>query len=150
VFAFAIVDARDDAILGGCGINYIAWQPGFANVAYWVRTSRHGQGIATAAVRQLAKFGFDQLGLHRIVQRCRHVPADAIGERIDTFRSLVHLRADRGDDRSHRDRLAYVSIECAGDGQWRDPEAPGEVAELVQRQRGERLVVLSFEIAVLP
>ncbi|MBY0398827.1 GNAT family N-acetyltransferase [Myxococcota bacterium] len=65
-FSFVVVDVRDRAILGGCTINYIAWQPGFANVGYWVRTSRHGQGIAPEAVRQLARFGLEQLGLHRL------------------------------------------------------------------------------------
>jgi RimJ/RimL family protein N-acetyltransferase len=66
VFAFVIVDARESTLLGGCNINYIAWQPGFANIGYWVRTSRRGQGIAPDAVRQVARFGFEQLGLKRL------------------------------------------------------------------------------------
>jgi RimJ/RimL family protein N-acetyltransferase len=65
-FGFVILDARDDAVLGGCNINFIAWDPGFANLAYWVRTNRHGQGIAPAAIRQVARFGFEELGLHRL------------------------------------------------------------------------------------
>jgi RimJ/RimL family protein N-acetyltransferase len=39
---------------------------GTANVGYWVRTSRTGQGIATAAVRLVARFGFEDLGLRRL------------------------------------------------------------------------------------
>jgi RimJ/RimL family protein N-acetyltransferase len=65
-FSFSIVDVRDGTILGGCTINVIAWEPGFANVGYWVRTSRNGQGIAPTAVRLLARFGFEELGLHRL------------------------------------------------------------------------------------
>jgi RimJ/RimL family protein N-acetyltransferase len=65
-FDFAIVDGRDGAFVGRCGINDIVWQPGFANLGYWVRTTRHGQGIAPAAVRQVARFGFEELELHRL------------------------------------------------------------------------------------
>src|SRR5262245_21613147 len=65
-FEFSILDARDGAFLGRSGITDIAWQPGFGNLGYWVRTSRHGQGIGSEAVRQLARFGFEELGLHRL------------------------------------------------------------------------------------
>jgi ribosomal-protein-serine acetyltransferase len=37
-----------------------------ANVGYWVRTRQTGQGIATAAVRLIARFGFEDLGLRRL------------------------------------------------------------------------------------
>jgi RimJ/RimL family protein N-acetyltransferase len=65
-YEFAIVDVRDGALLGRCGINDVIWQPGSANLGYWVRTSRYGQGIAPAAVRQVVRFGFEELGLHRL------------------------------------------------------------------------------------
>lgn len=65
-FAFVIFDLRNGTILGRCGINFIAKDPGFANLGYWVRTSRRGQGVAPAAVRQLARFGFEQVGLVRL------------------------------------------------------------------------------------
>ena len=38
----------------------------FANLGYWVRSSCTGHGIATAAARLVAKFGFQKLGLSRI------------------------------------------------------------------------------------
>jgi ribosomal-protein-serine acetyltransferase len=65
-FDFAVVDARDGALLGGCALNDINRTHNFANLGYWVRTSRTGQGIATAAARLVAKFGFRQLGFTRI------------------------------------------------------------------------------------
>ena len=65
-FAFVVLDLRDGGLLGRCGINHIAQEPGFANVGYWIRTSRRGQGIAPAAVRQVARFGFEQIGLVRL------------------------------------------------------------------------------------
>ena len=38
----------------------------FANLGYWVRTSKTRQGIATIATRLVARFGFDELKLNRI------------------------------------------------------------------------------------
>jgi ribosomal-protein-serine acetyltransferase len=65
-FDFVILDARDGALLGGCGLNDINRTHNFANLGYWVRTSRTGEGIATAAARLVAKFGFEQLGFSRL------------------------------------------------------------------------------------
>jgi RimJ/RimL family protein N-acetyltransferase len=65
-YDFVILHARDDTLLGGCGLNDINRTHNFANLGYWVRTSRTRQGIATAAVRLLAKHGFEELGFSRI------------------------------------------------------------------------------------
>lgn len=65
-FSFVVIDLRDGCLLGRCGINHIAQEPAFANVGYWIRTSRRGQGIAPAAVRQVARFGFENVGLVRL------------------------------------------------------------------------------------
>jgi len=37
-----------------------------ANMAYWVRASRAGEGIATIAANLVARYSFEKLGLHRI------------------------------------------------------------------------------------
>src|SRR3990172_4536404 len=55
----------DGSYLGGCGLNGIG-EYKFANLGYWVRTSRTKQGVATAATLLLARFGFDELKLNRI------------------------------------------------------------------------------------
>ncbi|MBI2850657.1 MAG: GNAT family N-acetyltransferase [Chloroflexi bacterium] len=64
-YNFTIVDPSDDSYLGGCGINQLSKNRS-ANLGYWVRTSRTKQGVATAATRLLALFGFEELGLQRI------------------------------------------------------------------------------------
>lgn len=69
-FAFAVLEARSDeadpALLGGCGFNALNLAHRMANLVYWVRTSRSGQGIATRLIPLLARFGFQSLGLSRI------------------------------------------------------------------------------------
>ncbi len=64
MYDFAIlVDGR---IAGGCGMNQINVLDRVANLGYWVRTSCAGRGVATAAVRQLLRWGFDHTNLNRI------------------------------------------------------------------------------------
>ena len=65
-YNFTIVDPRDGRYLGGCGLNGLNHGNKLANLGYWVRTSRTKQGVASAATRLLAGFGFKELGLRRI------------------------------------------------------------------------------------
>jgi len=65
-YNFAIVDADDGSILGGCGLTQINWQHRFANLYYWVHSRKAGRGVASAATLQLARYGFETLGLQRI------------------------------------------------------------------------------------
>jgi ribosomal-protein-serine acetyltransferase len=64
-FALAIIDARDGTFLGGSGLNGLNPVYRLANLGYWVRSSRQGQGIASRAARLAARFGFERLGLLR-------------------------------------------------------------------------------------
>ena len=74
---FAIVAAAGGAFLGGCGLTNFNRRHHFANLYYWVRTSATGRGVAAAAARQAARFGFEHLGLARveIVVDCRNAPS---------------------------------------------------------------------------
>lgn len=65
-FNFAIVDAADGAMLGGCGLNQIDSINKSANLGYWVRTGRSGRGVCPAAVLLLARWGFKKLKLNRV------------------------------------------------------------------------------------
>jgi ribosomal-protein-serine acetyltransferase len=64
-YDFAITRIDSAAFLGRVGLDRIT-PGGTANVGYWVRTAQTGQGIATAAVRLVAQFGFEDLGLLRL------------------------------------------------------------------------------------
>ena len=65
-YEFAICDAKDGTIIGGCGLNGVDQMNRRANLGYWVRTSHTGQGVAVAATLLLAKWGFKALKLTRI------------------------------------------------------------------------------------
>jgi len=64
-YDFAVTRIGSAAFLGRVGLDHIS-DDGTANVGYWVRTGHTGQGVATAAVRLIAKFGFEDLGLLRL------------------------------------------------------------------------------------
>ena len=65
LYEFVIVDGTG-RLLGGAGLNKVDTRFMKANLGYWVRTSAAGRGVAAAATRLLARFGFEQLGFQRI------------------------------------------------------------------------------------
>ena len=81
-YEFAIFDA-DERFAGGCGLNQFNAVHNFANLGYWVRRSRQGQGLAVEAVGLLARFGFETLGLTRIeiVAAAANAPSRRVAEK---------------------------------------------------------------------
>ncbi len=62
---FLIVDS-DGTVAGSTGLNQLDPGGHQANLGYWLRTDRAGRGLATRAAHRVARWGFDDLGLHRI------------------------------------------------------------------------------------
>jgi len=65
MYAFAISDTENRKILGGCSLSHIHPVYHFCNLGYWVRTSRHGDGIAGRATKLIAQFAFEKVKLIR-------------------------------------------------------------------------------------
>ena len=63
--AFLIID-DDGTVAGSAGLNQLDESGHQANLGYWLRTDRTGRGLATRAARRVARWGFEDLGLHRI------------------------------------------------------------------------------------
>jgi len=81
LFAFVITDAITGEILGGCGLGQ---RHHYCNLGYWVRTSRHGQGIAGRAAKLIARFGFESAGIIRaeIVMAVPNKKSRRVAEKI--------------------------------------------------------------------
>jgi RimJ/RimL family protein N-acetyltransferase len=60
------VDARDGRLLGSFSVMELDREPGFGEIGYWVAAGARGRGVATRAVRMLADWARDDLGLTRI------------------------------------------------------------------------------------
>ena len=83
-YEFAVVDPVTDEIFGGAGVNQINTAHNFANIGYWVRRSRCGRGIATAAVQLLIEFAFKDLKLTRVelVVRPENLASRRVAEKV--------------------------------------------------------------------
>jgi len=70
--SLAIVDAADTArLLGSIALHPIDWRLGAADVGYWLAAPARGRGQATRAVRLVAGWAFDTLGLERLELRAQ-------------------------------------------------------------------------------
>src|SRR5437588_8896370 len=87
-YSFAVLDQSSGRFLGGVGINFINRVHQFANLGYWVRTSAAGRGVATRATRLAARFGFEELGLHRIeiVAAVDNIASQRVAEKASAVR----------------------------------------------------------------
>ncbi|MFZ5639050.1 MAG: GNAT family N-acetyltransferase [Pseudomonadota bacterium] len=65
-YHFGVFDADTGALLGGVGLNHRIRAYRSAHLGYWVADAARGRGVAVAAARQAARFGFDALALQRI------------------------------------------------------------------------------------
>ena len=64
--SFAVTDPSDGGLLGRVGLREVDLQGGVAELAYWVLPSARGRGVATAAVRMLTHWAFDEIGFQRL------------------------------------------------------------------------------------
>ena len=90
-YSFGIFEKENDKFLGGVGLNFINRVHQMANLGYWVRTSAAGRGIATDATSLVARFGFEQLGLHRIelVAAVPNIASQRVAEKVGAVREGV-------------------------------------------------------------
>ena len=53
-------------LLGGAGLNHFNLDHAFCNLGYWVRESKHRQGVAFRAAQAMAAYAFDELNFSRV------------------------------------------------------------------------------------
>ncbi len=87
-YNLAILDPADGSLLGGAGLNHLIPTYRMANLGYWVRSSRAGEGIAGSAALLVAQFGFEHLGLTRaeIVVSAGNVRSQRVAQKIGARR----------------------------------------------------------------
>ena len=65
-YQLAVTLKEDGRLIGNCGIRRSTADSHEAEIGYELAPDEWGHGYATEAVRELLRFGFQQLGLHRI------------------------------------------------------------------------------------
>jgi ribosomal-protein-serine acetyltransferase len=90
-YGFGVFEKDAGRFLGGVGLNFINRVHQMGNLGYWVRTSAASRGVATQAARLVARFGFEQLGLHRIeiVAAVPNVASQRVAEKVGAVREGV-------------------------------------------------------------
>jgi len=80
---FALVEPEnDDEVLGGASLYALDRERGTAALGYWLAPAARGRGVASTAVRMLARWGFATLGLGRIELTCG--PDNEASQRVAT------------------------------------------------------------------
>ena len=90
-YMFYVLDEQNNQIVGIAALNQIYRTHQMGNLAYMVRTSRTGEGIATEAARLVAQYGFEKLGLQRIeiVANPDNAPSLKVAEKLGATREVL-------------------------------------------------------------
>jgi len=65
LYVFAITDSNTNEIYGACSLSHIHPIYKFCNLGYWIKTSKHGNGLAGRAALMAARFAFEKIKLIR-------------------------------------------------------------------------------------
>ena len=108
---FIVTHRRIPGVLGVVGLSEISPVRLEANLGYWIRSDMTGQGLATTAARQVAKFAFSHLNLRRI--RLFHAIENEASQRVAEKVGFVyegHIRAHIRLNGVDHDTLLYSLI----------------------------------------
>lgn len=111
-YVFGIFDLNSGKFLGGTGLNQINRLHQVANLGYWVRSKAMGRGVATAAARLVARFGFAEGGFGRIeiLAAVSNVASRRVAEKIGAQREGVLRRRLLLQGHSH-DAVIYSLVD---------------------------------------
>ena len=105
---FAIVDAVSGDVLGSCAVFWTGAPDGNAEVGYWVGRGARGRGVATRAVRLVARWVLGDLGFERLqlLADTRNVASCRVAERAGFTKEGV-VRSSRANARDGQ-RIDYA------------------------------------------
>ena len=65
-YDWAVICREDGHMIGTCGFTSFDLSSDSAEIGYVINPAYHGKGLATEAVQEILRFGFENLSLHRI------------------------------------------------------------------------------------
>jgi RimJ/RimL family protein N-acetyltransferase len=92
--SYAVLDPRDETLLGSVGLHARGDEPAVRNVGYWFAQSACGRGLATEAVGALVRVAFQVHALARVEIHCDadNLRSRALSDRLG-FTLDAELRA---------------------------------------------------------
>jgi RimJ/RimL family protein N-acetyltransferase len=111
-YEFALVNKQDNKVIGGVGLNIRNAEDKEAMLGYILNRKYWNQGYTTEAAGKVIGFGFEQLGLHRIIASCdpENTGSYRVMEKIGMQRE-GYLREERMFKGVWRDFLLYSILE---------------------------------------
>lgn len=109
-FEFAVVLQGSGKLIGGCGI-YVS-EPRQGEIGYCLNPLYWKQGYASEAGQALLRFGFGELGLHRIFATCR--PGNAGSAKVMQKLGMTYeglLREHKWHRETWQSSLLYAILE---------------------------------------
>ena len=108
-FFLGLFDRHTGEIVGGTGLHRVIYELGQAEIGYWVRASRRGEGLCTEALRAVVSWAFRDWGLRRLVVECvaENVASRRVAEKATLPLEACHRRARWVDHVGLCDSLVY-------------------------------------------
>jgi RimJ/RimL family protein N-acetyltransferase len=118
-YQYAVVLKEDGALIGGCGINISGDE---AEIGWLVHRNYWKQGYGTEMGRELLRFGFEEMNLHRIIARCDvdNIGSYRIMEKIGMRREGLFIEgrpANKLSEKKYSDELLYAILKDEWDTQ---------------------------------
>ena len=106
---FVIADAAHAEPLGVVSLRIAERDPGLAAVGYWLRPEARGRGAATVAVRLIALWAFNELGVQRLelTTAPENVASQRVAERAGFSREGVLRGLVATKDNGRRDSVMF-------------------------------------------
>jgi RimJ/RimL family protein N-acetyltransferase len=120
---FRIADAESDEVLGGVNLRFGDHET--VEISYFLRASARGRGLATNAVRLVARWAFDELGVERVELRVHpeNVASRRVAERAGFVREGVERASRSWIDGTRFDSIVFsllptdsFNLDCRGRG----------------------------------
>jgi RimJ/RimL family protein N-acetyltransferase len=104
---FRIVDAATDEVIGGVNLRF--GDHDIAEISYFLRASARGRGLATRAVRLVARWAIDELAIERIELRVHpeNAASRRVAERAGFTREGVERASRAWPDGTRFDSIVY-------------------------------------------
>lgn len=120
-FPFALTRKEDGRLIGNGGVRVNDAKMREANIGYELDPRLWGHGLATEAARELLRFGFAELGMHRIYAEC--VADNAAPARV--LDKIGMQREARLREKTwFKDRWWDILIYAILEGEWRAAHPP--------------------------
>ena len=94
-FAFALEERDSGRFVGEVVLKWTSADSRQGEIGWSLHPDARGKGYATEAARELLRYGFEDMGLHRIIAECdpRNVGSIRVMERLGMRREADHVDA---------------------------------------------------------